>query len=212
MLYTDGKLVFSNQRMDGKLKQILMHCERDAKGKVIIPNGVNRIEAGAFEGCKDVTSIQIPESVTEIGDRAFAESGITSLSLPQLEWIPFRLCAECKSLKTVDIKAGLIGIRCKAFEQCEVLQSLGVSRDIKGLVLPSGFEVIDDSAFRLCLKLETANLPSSVTNINYAAFSQSGLKMIYYPKEAIVGYHAFKGCQGLSKVIYESVSGSVMRP
>ena len=52
----------------------------------------------------------------------------------------------------------------------------------------------------------------TVTNINYAAFSQSGLKMIHYPKEAIVGYHAFKGCQGLSKVIYESVSGSVMRP
>jgi len=44
---------------------------------VTIPEGVMRIEYGAFEHCKSLTSVVIPEGVTGIGDRAFY--GCTSL-------------------------------------------------------------------------------------------------------------------------------------
>ena len=201
MRYREGNLIFVNKREGGQLKKVLIHCDRSTFGEVVIPNGVNKIEAGAFEGCKDVTCIHITNSVTEVGDRAFAESGIVSLSLPKLEHIQFRLCAGCKSLKTVIIQEGLISIDAKAFEQCEALESLGIKADKKGLILPMGFEALGDSAFRFCVKLETAEFPSSVTTINYAAFSCSGLKAIHYPQGTTIGYLAFDRCSNLNKVI-----------
>ena len=201
MVYAEGNLVFVSRQEGGRLKQILLHCERSAQGEVIIPNGVNKIEAGAFQDCKGITSIRIPKSVTEIENRAFAGSGIISLSLPYLERINFRLCADCKALKTVNIHEGLIGIDAGAFEQCESLESVGVNLDKKGLILPMGFKELGDSAFRYCFKLETAALPHTVTAINYAAFYCSGLKMIHYPQNGTVGYLAFDRCNNLSQVM-----------
>ena len=46
-------------------------------GKVIIPDGVTKIEEWAFSGCSSLKSIEIPNSVTEIGYSAFG--GCTSL-------------------------------------------------------------------------------------------------------------------------------------
>ena len=40
-------------------------------GVGIIPQGVTKIESGAFRGCANLTSIVIPDSVTTIGDEAF---------------------------------------------------------------------------------------------------------------------------------------------
>ncbi|MCP8352646.1 leucine-rich repeat domain-containing protein [Candidatus Synchoanobacter obligatus] len=203
MLYREGNLVFKSRQEGGQ--NILLHCERDAIGEVVIPSGVSKIEAGAFQDCKAVTSIRFPESVTEIEDRAFAGSGIMSLNLPRLERIKFRLCAGCKALKSVRVQEGLIAIDSSAFEQCEVLESLGVNADTEGLELPIGFEELGESAFRSCFNLKIAKLPQTVTAINYAAFCYSGLKIIYYPQNAIVGYHAFNQCKNLHQVVLPQV-------
>ena len=56
---------------------IVERCSKKAKGKVIIPDCVTCIESGAFNGCKEVTSIVIPDSVTSIWNDAF--SGCTNL-------------------------------------------------------------------------------------------------------------------------------------
>ena len=50
---------------------------------VTIPNSVTEIGPGAFDGCSGLTSVTIPNSVTSIGDRAFYEcSGLTSVTIP----------------------------------------------------------------------------------------------------------------------------------
>ena len=48
----------------------------------MIPNTVKVIKYSAFESCTLLTSLTIPDSVTAIGNRAFYNTGLTSVSLP----------------------------------------------------------------------------------------------------------------------------------
>ena len=52
---------------DTEYGKVLTECSSDAEGKIIIPDGVTKIGDLAFVGCANVKSIQIPDSVTEIG-------------------------------------------------------------------------------------------------------------------------------------------------
>lgn len=46
-------------------------CQKNYKKDVVIPNGVEKIGVGAFKNHLRITSIEIPNSVTEIEDEAF---------------------------------------------------------------------------------------------------------------------------------------------
>ena len=67
---------------DGVLKKYL-----GVGGDVVIPEGVKRIAARAFEECEELRSVEIPESVKSVGKEAFA-------SCDQLRWVIFRGEAE----------------------------------------------------------------------------------------------------------------------
>lgn len=49
---------------------------------VEIPNTVKRIWSWAFEGCKYLTTVRLPEGIEEIYDNAFVKCPLTSLELP----------------------------------------------------------------------------------------------------------------------------------
>lgn len=50
---------------------------------IILPRYLKRIEVQTFEHCKSLTRIQIPDSVEEIGNYAFALTSLKSISFPQ---------------------------------------------------------------------------------------------------------------------------------
>ncbi len=85
---------------------------------------ITEIGAGVFEGC-DIEHIKLPDGVTVIQDRAFAN---------------------CVNLITVELPASLKEIGEEAFAFCENLRS------ISPLPLPIG--EIPESAFRGCISLE----------------------------------------------------------
>ena len=47
--------------------------------KVILPEGLLTISYGTFRQCESLKSIYIPESVIEIADDAFEESGLETI-------------------------------------------------------------------------------------------------------------------------------------
>ena len=64
---------------------------------LVIPNSVTKIGNRAFAGCSSLTSVTIPNSVTKIGDYAFRNcSGLTSVTIPNsvtsIGWSAFAGC------------------------------------------------------------------------------------------------------------------------
>lgn len=74
---------------------------------VIIPNSVTQIGDCAFLGCCSLTGVTIPDRVTQIGDRAFyCCSRLTSVTIPnRVTKIGMRAFSDCSSLQTIICKS-----------------------------------------------------------------------------------------------------------
>lgn len=112
---------------------------------VVIPDefkGYPVIEIGdrAFEGCKDLERISIPDSIMGIGNRAFSL---------------------CENLKKVVIPDSVISIGDDAFEYCY---------DLEYVLIGDSVEVIGDGAFCGCESLTNVIVPVSIKKIGKSAF------------------------------------------
>ena len=78
---------------------------------------------GFFEGCSSLTSINIPESVTTIGERAFYGcSSLTSISIPEsVTTIGVEAFCGCSSLASISIPESVTTIESWAFCYCSSL-------------------------------------------------------------------------------------------
>ena len=52
------------------------------KGNCIIPEGVTSIGNYCFDGCSSLTSIELPSSLISIGEHAFSETNISTITIP----------------------------------------------------------------------------------------------------------------------------------
>ena len=112
---------------------------------VVIPSKINGVTVetighAAFERSA-VTSVTIPDSVTAILDRAFAN---------------------CSQLTNISIPNSVTSIGFSAFEHCTSLKSI---------TLPSSLNSISEALFSGCSQLTTIHIPVSVTSIGNCAFA-----------------------------------------
>ena len=93
---------------------------------ITIPNSVTTIGGSAFEACSSLTSITIPESVTSIGQYAFYRcSSLTSVTIGNsVTYIGEEAFYLCSSLNEVTLGTGLKTIGEKAFADCSKLQDV----------------------------------------------------------------------------------------
>ncbi len=67
----------------GEYEYIFAKCPRDIKGSIVINKLTKKIGIGAFSRCKDLTSVEIPNSIVRIGESAFAGcSNLRSIRIP----------------------------------------------------------------------------------------------------------------------------------
>ena len=82
--------------------------------KVVFSDMVEKIPTRCFENCSQLTFVNIPAGVGNIGDYAFAGTAITEIVVPKeaidrtYTVIGFRAFERCKNLKTVTIPGGKI--------------------------------------------------------------------------------------------------------
>ena len=134
-------------------------------------NGVaNRIPDGAFEKMTKLTSVKMSASANEIGKRAFAETGLQSVVLPDgIVTLGVEAFIDSKSLTEVVISNIDLRVSEKAFSGCTQLTSL---------VLPAHCKEIAAGAFANCSSLELLGLPSTLEVIGESAFAGTAVKTL----------------------------------
>lgn len=146
---------------------------------VVIPSKINGVTVetighGAFERSA-VTSVTIPDSVTAILDRAFANCfQLTNISIPNsVTSIDFSAFEHCTSLKSITLPSSLRNISMFLFHNCSQLTTIQI---------PDSVLSIQDYAFGNCISLETIRIPVSVTSIGNLAFAGCPSSMtVTYP-------------------------------
>ena len=191
-----------------KGKRVLLYYPFARQGDYTIPDTVVEIGEEAFNRCRNLTSIIIPNSVTKIGGGAFTLSGITSLFIPDsvveigegafyrsdlksvhipdsVTKIEPRTFRECH-LTSVVIPDSVIEIGCSAFEGCYNLTKVVISKSIVEIA---------GRAFTECRTLTDVNIPGSVKKIGYLAFEDTGITSLSIPASVIeIGSQVFSNC------------------
>ncbi|MBQ9563059.1 MAG: leucine-rich repeat domain-containing protein [Lachnospiraceae bacterium] len=92
---------------------------------VTIPDTVTDLGEFLFDGCENLKKVKLPSKLKALWGQTFARSGLEEVWLPnQLESIPPFAFKDCKNLKKVVCGAGMKRIYAWAFAGCDVLDEL----------------------------------------------------------------------------------------
>lgn len=93
--------------------------------EVSFGTSTKNIQVDAFRGCKRLSKLFFPSTVAEIGDHAFADTGIEHIQLPDsLEDLPKGCFERCESLQHVAFGEGVSVLSDRAFAACRSLETL----------------------------------------------------------------------------------------
>lgn len=163
-----ANMTYNERTYETKLKEVI---DRSVTS-IDIPDGTTSIGDSAFYYCTVLTSIDIPNSVITIGNGAFNGcSGLTSIDIPDsVTSIGSSVLKNCTSLTSVDIPSGITTIAYYSFDGCTGLTSV---------TIPDSVTTIGNYVFRDCHSLISINIPSGTTRIGGGAFQRcSGLTSI----------------------------------
>lgn len=161
---------------------------------ITIPDNVKIIDNFAFNNCR-ITSINFPNGLTRIGNRAFWDCNkLTSITIPDsVTSIGFGAFNHCTSLESVTLSNNLTVIETGTFDQCSSLESIIIPSSVKeikngafshctslsSVTILDGVEKIGENAFDNCTNLTSITIPDSVTTIGRATFYEcSNLKNV----------------------------------
>lgn len=149
-----------------------------------------------------LTSVQIPDTVTEIGDNAFYRcTSLESVTIQDnkpscVKKIGRQAFMRCSALTDIPILDSVTEIGPEAFYYCNKLDTV---------TIPEGVTSIAEGMFSYCYGLHTVTLPGSVTAIEERAFTGTALTQIHIPANvAQIGTDAFSECFALSEITSDS--------
>ena len=165
-------------------------------GDLVIPAIINGMPVTSFADFAFVshyglTSVLIPNTVTNIGNSPFAD---------------------CKNLMSISVDAGNPSYRSVGgvlFDQSQTSVILYPNGRAGDYAIPSGVTNIGNYAFAFCLKLTGISIPNSVVSIGNNAFQECwSMTSLALPNKVIsIGDSAFNSCSSLTSLVF---SGDVV--
>lgn len=178
---------------------------------VLIPPSVREIQIGAFCDCTRLKKVTFKISESEEGNRlervcrdAFCGcDSLESVEFPAtLRTIAQGAFAKCESLKTVSLNEGLEVLGTDEYlRNGATYKGVFQESGLECIKLPSTLRRIEYGAFKSCMGLKKALLPTGLEAIGEDCFWSSGLEEITIPQSVRqIGARAFSYCKQLKNV------------
>jgi hypothetical protein len=140
--------------------------------RIVLSEGLLTISSSMFRNCTDLANINLPSSVSTLGEGCFASSGLISISVPNnVSLVSASAFQNCSKLASI------------IFPNRHIYMGKYICRGCTGLtsvVLPSDIERIPTGMFYGCSSLRSISLIAT-TEIGDSAFYGSGLSEIKLP-------------------------------
>ena len=188
------------------------------------PSQLTAIGAEAAANTPALTEVAVPSKAASLGEGAFADSGITRLSLPDsLTSIPARLVKNSSLLTEAVVGNAVTEIGEAAFSAAYSLKGLSVRQadgstapgfpsslvtigqeafnatGLGSVDLPASVRTIGDAAFNAIERLSHVGLNEGLVSIGSSAFRTTGITEIVIPDSVTtVGSSAFSECSALT--------------
>ena len=175
---------------------------------VVFSGSITSVGSYAFNMCKGLENISLPDTVIHIGEFAFnACVDLKRVELPDsISSLNSSAFIECPSLKEILVDTGNVNFYSDSNgvlynkEQTKLIKA--PSALLGSYAIPSSVDTISDYAFFGCSGLSSIEIPDSVTNIGHTVFYYCiGLTEIHIPESVTeIGGYAFSLCEKLEKV------------
>lgn len=176
------------------------------------PKTVTKIERNAFTGCTNMATATFAEDadIQKIGEGAFADCGLTSISIPKkVQTIEREAFRNCKVLNKIDVTEFTTDISPEAFKYCNNLTDINVSKKNTVYSSVDGYLLSKDKTELLIFPPGKANskftlLPPSIEKIGrYAFYDCQALTNVTIPnKVTTIGERAFSLCKNLNTITF----------
>ena len=196
---------------DSTLKYITLHRNTTTIGSYALygcktltgishSDGVVALGSYAMAGCVELVKYRFSPLTQSVGTFAFASDtkleSVTNLENTQVSQISEAMFCECSSLYEILLPNTITSIGNEAFEACEKLTSVDLSKTKTATIGVKGFAY--------CGNLSKIQFPTTLTLIDDGAFTQDkNLRSVQNLEKTIVskiGYGVFEGCSNLSSV------------
>lgn len=148
---------------------------------------VTRIGRSVFENNLRLTSVTIPNGVTQIGTNAF--TNCTNLITVDTSGV-----VELRSVRGFARGTGSAGLGDNAFNGCINLEKVKI---------PDGISRIGGSAFDGCIRLTLVEMHEGITTIGDRAFNEcTNIERLHIPPNVTeIGNYVFNGCSRISEIV-----------
>lgn len=142
-----------------------------------LSEGVQKIEYSSFEGCTNILNIKIPNSVTKINHSAFKDcTNLTKVEIGKglTEMSTLSLFEGCEKLTNINVDSENVTFTSKngiLFNKAETkIIKYPVGKLEEKYIIPEGIEIIGEYTFERCINIKNIEMPSGLTSINRGAF------------------------------------------
>ena len=205
-----AEVTFGENKYQG---EITIPSEFEYDGSTYMVTGIGN---DAFKDCQDMTKIELPPSITILGDQAFYGCRFSKITIPQNVESIGKYCFLGNRFKSITIPASVNTLKTSVFKSCVYLKDVHIDGYI---------ENIDDNVFLYCEALTAVHI-LDIAKWCKNSFYDGWSNPLYYAKHLYInneeitdlvipnsveelGMQVFVYCTGFKSVVIPSTIKSI---